>query len=177
MIEYDKLNKFLLFWNACRFTEEKFYVVRCLPSTLQQCAWCVRVFYLVGYLSFFGGERKKKKHETLVSKIFGGKKTGDWSSKEILLKKDPPLTFLCLKLYWTINPSPPLKSIGHASKLAKKMTHQQPYILNYIFCVPTLSHHHREISIDLLNKSIFSCWKFGAKLQIPTSKFLGVHII
>ncbi len=46
----------------------------------------------------------------------------------------------------------------------QKMTHQQPSILNYIFCVTTLSHHHCQISIDLLNKSIFFLLKIWSKI-------------
>jgi hypothetical protein len=48
---------------------------------------------LVAYLSFFGGERKKKKHETLVSKIFGEKKKRRLVVKGNSLEKDQPFVF------------------------------------------------------------------------------------
>jgi hypothetical protein len=42
------------------------------------------------------------------------------------LKKDPPLTFLCLKLYWTTNPSPPLKKHWTCFRASKKWPTNNP---------------------------------------------------
>jgi hypothetical protein len=138
-----------------------------VPSkyTTKICLMCVLGFFIWLVISLFWWGKGKRRSMRFSCQRSLGEKMRRLVLKGNSLEKGSPLSLLYLKLYWTTNPSsPPLKSIGHASELAKNGPTNNPiYILNYIL-VPTSSHHHRQISIDLLNKSIFFLLKIWSKI-------------